>query len=147
MPEVAVAAAPSRAWDPRLDKLRVTVEDASVAPGQQYWKLIDARWADEQESQGRHHIYVEVLDENGNRIVGQPVFVWWGDGNFTGDVEDKTPPDYGFNYMMYAAGNAYNIKVEGMPSDIVYGAGMGDLDRPDWGIHTSIYLTYRKATK
>lgn len=144
---VAVAVAPSRVWDPRLDQLRVKVEDAPAAPGQQYWKLIEARWADEQESGGKHHIYVEVLDENGNRIVGHPVTVWWGDGSYTGGVEDKAPPDFGFNYQMYAAGNAYNIKVEGMPSDIVYGAGMGDIERPDWGIHTSIYLTYQKATK
>jgi CRP-like cAMP-binding protein len=142
-----VAAAPSRAWDPRLDQLHVRVEDAGVAPGQQYWKLIDGHWADEQESGGRHHIYVEVLDENGNRIVGNPVTVWWGDGNYTGGTEDKAPPDYGFNYMMYAAGNAYNIKVEGLPSDTVYGAGMGDLTRPNWGIHTSIYLTFQKTTK
>jgi CRP-like cAMP-binding protein len=147
VPEVAVAAAPARAWDPRLDRLGVKVEDAPAAPGQQYWKLIEARWADERESGGKHHIYVEVLDENGDRIVGHPVTVWWGDGSYTSGIEDKSPPDYGFNYMMYAAGNAYNIKVEGLPSDILYGAGMGDIERPDWGIHTSIYLTFRKATK
>ena len=146
-PAAAAAPALSRAWDPRLDKLRVRVEDAPASPGQQYWHLIDARWADEKESGGKHHIYVEVLDENGNRIVGHPVTVWWGDGSYTSGVEDKAPPDYGFNYQMYAAGNAYNIKVEGLPSDIVYGAGMGDMDRPDWGIHTSIYLTYQKATR
>lgn len=147
VPEVEVAAAPPRAWDPRLDRLGVRVEDAPAAPGQQYWRLIDARWADEQESGGKHHIYVEVLDENGNRIVGHPVTVWWGDGSYTNGVEDKAPPDYGFNYQMYAAGNAYNIKVEGLPSEIVYGAGMGDLEKRDWGIHTSIYLVYQKATK
>jgi len=146
-PVAAVAAAPSRAWDPRLDQLGVKVEEASVSPGQQYWHLIDARWTDEKESGGRHHIYVEVLDENGDRIVGNPVTVWWGDGSYTGGVEDKAPPDYGFNYMMYAAGNAYNVKVEGLPSDTVYGAGMGDITRPKWGIHTCIYLTYEKATK
>jgi len=143
----AVAAAPSRAWDPRLDQLNVKVQDASVGPGQPYWHLIEARWADEKESAGRHHIYVEVLDENGKRITGNPVTVWWGDGSYTGNTEDKKPPDYGFNYMMYAAGNAYNVKVEGLPSDEVYGAGMGDVARPKWGIHTSIYLTFEKSTK
>jgi len=146
-PEVVAAAAPSRAWDPRLDRLGVRVDDAPVEPGQQYWRLIDARWTDEKESGGKHHIYVEVLDENGNRIVGHPVTVWWGDGNHTGGVEDKAPPDYGFNYQMYAAGYAYSVKVEGLPSDILVGAGMGDLDRRDWGIHTSYYLVYQKTTK
>ena len=146
-PEVAVAAAPSRAWDPRLDRLGVRVDEAPVQPGQQYWKLIDARWADEKESGGKHHIYVEVLDESGNRIVGHPVTVWWGDGSYSGGVEDKAPPDYGFNYQMYAAGYAYSVKVEGLPSDILVGAGMGDIERREWGIHTSFYLVYQKATK
>ncbi len=146
-PEVAVAAVAPRAWDPRLDALGVRVEEAQVEPGQQYWRLIEARWADEQESGGKHHIYVEVLDENGNRIVGQPVTVWWGDGTHTAPIEDKDPPDYGYNYQMYAAGNAYNVKVEGMPSDTLYGAGMGDIERPRYGIHTSYYLVYQRATK
>lgn len=145
-PQVQVAAV-SRAWDPRLDKLGVVVEDAPAAPGQQYWRLIEGRWADEQEAGGKHHIYVELLDENGNRVVGNPVTVYWGDGSYTNPTEDKAPPDFGWNYQMYAAGNAYNVKVEGMPSDIVHGAGMGDIERPKYGIHTAFYFTYKKSTK
>lgn len=146
-PEVAVAAVAPRAWDSRLTALGVQVEEANAAPGQQYWRLIEARWADEQQSGGKHHIYVEVLDENGNRIVGQPVTVFWGDGSHTGGVEDKAAPDFGYNYMMYAAGNAYNVKVEGLPSEIVRGAGMGSIEQPKYGIHTSFYLVYQRATK
>jgi len=148
-PEVVAAAAPapSRIWDPRLDRLGVRVEEAPVGPGQQYWRVIEAKWGDEQESGGKHHIYVEVLDENGDRIVGQPVTVFWGDGNVTLPTEDKAPPDFAFNYQMYAAGNAYDVKVEGLPSDVLRGAGMGDLDRPKYGIHTTFYITYQRATK
>lgn len=141
------AAAPPRAWDPRLDQLGVNVEEANVQPGQQYWRLIEARWADEKESGGKHHIYVEVLDENGNRVVNQPVTVWWGEGSDTRVTEDKAPPDYAYNFQMYAAGNAYHVKVEGLPSDILHGAGMGDIERRMWGIHTSFYVTYQKATR
>jgi CRP-like cAMP-binding protein len=146
-PVAAVAAVPARAWDPRLDKLGVVVEDAPVQPGQQYWRVAEVRWADEQEAGGKHHIYVEVLDENGNRVVGQPVTVFWSDGNFTAGIEDKAPPDYGYNYQMYAAGNAYNVRVEGLPSDILRGAGMGDVERPKYGIHTAFYIVYQRATK
>ena len=145
--EVKAAAIAPRAWDPRLTKLGVTVEEASVASGQQYWHLTEARWQNQQEAAGRHHIYVEVLDENGNRIVGQPVTVFWGDGSYTGPTEDKKPPDYSYNYQMYAAGNAYSVKVEGLPSDILHGAGMGDLERPRYGIHTAFYLTFQRTTK
>lgn len=143
-PPAPVAA---RAWDGRLSQLGVNVEEAPAAPGQQYWRLIEARWADERESGGKHHIYVEVLDEGGNRIVGHPVTVFWGDGSYTNGIEDKAPPDFGFNYQMYAAGNAYNVKVEGLPSDVLRGAGMGSIEQPRYGIHTSFYLTYQRATR
>ena len=145
--ELQVASASARVWDGRLSQLGVTVEEAQVAPGQQYWRLIEARWADEKESGGKHHIYVEVLDEGGNRIVGHPVTVFWGDGSYTQGIEDKQPPDLGFNYQMYAAGNAYNVKIEGLPSDILRGAGMGSIEMPRYGIHTSFFLIYQRATK
>lgn len=147
-PEVQPAAAVRpRAWDPRLNQLGVSVEDASVQPGQPYWRIVDAVWWDEQESGGKHHIYVEVLDESGNRIVGQPVTVFWGDGAYTGNTEDKAPPDLGFNYQMYAAGYAYNVKVEGLPSEVLKGAGMGSIEKRDYGIHTSFLITYQKTIK
>lgn len=143
----AAAAQQARAWDPRLNQLGTNVTDAAVSSGQQYWRLIDARWADEIESGGKHHIYVEVLDENGNRIVGQPVTVTWSEGATSGVTEDKRPPDFAFNFQMYAAGQAYSVKVDGLPSDQFNGAGLGSIQQRLFGIHTSYYLTYQKATK
>jgi hypothetical protein len=138
---------PSRNIDPRIPQLGLTIEDAQVATGQQYWRLIEARWEDEVEAGGKHHIYVDALDESGNRIVGQPVTVWWGDGNNTAPIEDKPAPDLGYNYQMYASGYAYNVKIEGLPSDIVRGAGMGDLRDRFKGIHTAYYFVFQRATK
>jgi CRP-like cAMP-binding protein len=143
---VAAAAAP-RNLDGRLGQLGVTVEDAQVAPGQQYWRLVEVRWEDEAQAGGKHHIYVDVLDENGQRIVGHPVTVFWGDGSHTAALEDKPAPDFGFNYMMYASGYAYNVKAEGLPSDILRGAGMGDLANRFKGIHVAYYLVFQRATK
>jgi CRP-like cAMP-binding protein len=145
--EQVIAAQAPRAWDPRLNQLGITLNDAPVASGQQYWRLVDARWADEAESGGKHHIYVEVLDENGNRIVGQPVTVTWAEGATSGATEDKTPPDYAFNFQMYAAGYAYRVQVDGLPSDQLVGAGLGSIEQRTYGIHTSYYLTYQKTTK
>ncbi len=143
----AAAAQPARAWDPRLDQLSVNVTEAAVGSGQPYWRLIDARWANEAEAGGKHHIYVEVLDENGNRITGQPVTVSWPEGVVTGVTEDKRPPDYAYNFQMYSAGPAYSVKVDGLPSDQLHGAGLGSIDQRAWGIHVSYYLTYQRATK
>lgn len=49
--------------------------------------------------------------------------------------------------MMYAAGYAYNVKVDGLSSDILHGAGMGDVQERFKGIHTSYYLTFQRATR
>jgi CRP-like cAMP-binding protein len=144
---VVAAAAVARALDSRLGGLGVSIEDAAVAPGQPYYFLKEVRWEDEQEAGGKHHIYVDVLDENGRRIVGQNVTVFWSDGSATLPLEDKPFPDFGFNYQMYASGYAYSVKVEGLPSDILRGAGMGDLANRFKGIHTAYYLTYQKAIK
>lgn len=150
---VAAAAAPAapaaaaRAWDPRLDQLGVTLQEAGVAAGQQYWRLVDARWADEIESAGKHHIYVEALDENGNRLVGQPIVITWGEGSERGLTEDKTPPDYSYNFQMYAAGYSYTVVMDGLPSDRLSGAGLGSIEQRNYGIHTSYYLTFQRTTK
>ena len=143
---IQAAALPARAWDQRLSQLGVRVEDANVAPGQEYWRIIEASWWDEKESGGKHHIYVEVLDENGNRVIDQPIKVYWGDGEYIGKTLDKPFPEYAFNYQMYAAGNAYNVEIlGGLPSDKLLGAGMGDIERRAWGIHTSTLITYQKV--
>ncbi|MCX6041194.1 MAG: cyclic nucleotide-binding domain-containing protein [Caldilinea sp.] len=146
-PEAVVAAAAPRQLDSRLQGLGVTIEDAQVQPGQPYWRLVEVRWEDEQQAGGKHHIYVDVMDENGKRVQNQPVTVFWGDGSHTAALEDKPAPDFGFNYQMYAAGYAYGVKVEGLPSDVLRGAGLGDLTKRFHGIHVAYYLTYQRAVR
>lgn len=145
-PVQAAAAAP-RVWDSRLDQLGVRVEEANVAPGQEYWHLKEVIWWDEEESRGKHHAFVEVLDLDGSRIVGHSVKVKWGDGEHIGQTEDKAFPDYAFNYQLYAANRAYDITVEGLPSDKLVGAGLGDIQNPFHRIHVSYLLTYQKRIK
>lgn len=149
-PEPEARSAPavsSRAWDNRLNDLGVRVAEAGVAPGQQYWRLIEARWEDEAQAGGKHHIYVEVLDENGQRITGQPVTIFWGGGGDTVMTENKPAPEFASNYPMYKAGNSYNVKVEGLPSDVIEGLGLGTPgDHRMYTIHTSFLLTYQRTT-
>lgn len=147
-PEVqaaSVPALPSRAWDGRLSQLGMNVADASVAPGQPYWRLIEAKWENEQEGGGKHHIFVEVIDEAGNRVVGAPITILWSGGSASGVTEDKNPPDYAYNYPMYMAGNAYNAKVEGLPSDIMQGMGLGTPEMPFHTIHTNVKLIFQRT--
>jgi CRP-like cAMP-binding protein len=146
-PEARTAsAAPSRVWDSRLDALGVRVADAGVGSGQPYWRLIEARWEDEAQAGGKHHIYVEVLDETGQRVTGQPVTIFWGDGSDTVNTENKPAPEFASNYPMYKAGNSYNVKVEGLPSDVIEGLGLGTPgDHRFFTIHTNFLLTFQKT--
>ena len=140
-------AAPAISWDGRLDQLGVGLQAANVAPGQPYWRLVEARWEDEKEAGGKHNIYVDVLDENGERIIGQPVVVDWGDAKDVKPTEKKTEPEYSFNFNMYATTGSYNVYIEGLPSDTLLGAGLGDLALPDWNIHTCFYLTLQRSVR
>ena len=134
---------PPRSLDPRLASLGVRVEPASVAPGQAYWRLIEARWADEHEAGGKHDIFVEALDAHGDRAVGQSVIIEWPGGSVTLPVEDRPPPDWGVNFPMYSTLGSYAASMEGGPSDRIVGLGLGTADAPDFTIHTSFYLTFR----
>lgn len=145
-PEPPAPAFPSRAWDGRASALGVHVSDASVPSGQQFWRLIEMRWENEAEAGGRHHIYVETLDENGQRIVGQPVYIFWPEGGDTVLTENKPAPEFALNYPMWKAGNSYNVRVEGLPSDTINGLGLGTPDLPFHTIHTNYLLTFQRVT-
>ena len=91
--------------------------------GQPYWKLISAEgpeaWG------GRHSVYVDVLDEVGLRLIGIPVLFYWNDGDERKVTEAKTGEPFAIDFPMYAAGNAYGIKiVDGLPSDQFFGMGL-----------------------
>ncbi len=132
-----------RTLDPRLAPMGVRVEPAFVGPGKPYWRLIRARWTDEQESAGKHSIYVEVLDANGNRALGRQVVFQWVGGNLVLPVEDRPPPDWPVNFAMYNTLGSYAVSVSGAPSDRIVGLGLGTAEAPAFTIHTCFYLTFR----
>jgi len=138
---------PPRSWDPRLDALGVRIEPVGIAEGQRFWRLVEARWADERQAGGKHSIFVEVLDFQGNRVVGQPVIVQWADGNVALSVENRPAPDWGVDFGMYNCLGSYAVSVGGAPSDRIVGLGLGTPERPDFTIHTSFYLVFRLAQR
>ena len=132
-----------RTLDGRLPLLGVRVEPASVSQGQPYWRLVDARWTNEGESGGKHSIYIEVLDANGNRALGQQVIVEWTGGSARLVTKDVPPPEYSVNFPMYSTLGSYAARVLGYPSDRVCGLGLGTIDAPNFTIHTCFYLTFQ----
>ena len=134
---------PLRLWDGRLNGLGVRLEPAPVTPGQPFWRLVEARWTNEEESGGKHSIYVEVIDEFGRRTISQPVVVRWAGGSQTLPVEDRPPPDWGVNFPMYNTLGSYSVSVGGSPSDRIVGMGLGTAEAPAFTVHTCFYLVFR----
>jgi CRP-like cAMP-binding protein len=133
-----------RGWDPRLDLMNIQIEPAPAAPGQKYWRLVDAKWRNEAEAQGAHSIYVEVLDDAGNRMIGQRVEIGWGGGSQVVITEDKPAPEYASNFPMYNTLGSYWVRMaDGQPSERVVGLGLGTPDQPRFTIHTVFLLTFR----
>jgi hypothetical protein len=133
--------------DPNLEALGVTIEEAEVAEGEPYWRLIELLWQDERLAAGGINIYVDVVDGLGNRRVGQPFTLWWGEGSATQVIEEKPFPEYGGSFPMFVPGHVYSLKIDGLPSDAVHGMGLGDLDRREWPVRVQYLLRFQKTIR
>lgn len=130
-----------------LEALGIWVEAAQVEPGDVYWHLINVEWWDVERSGGRHHIFIEVIDENGQRILNQPVTVSWPDGQLTRPTHKTAPDPYAYEFPMGAAGHSYNVKIQGLPSDVLHGAGLGTIEQREHNLLTSYVLIYQRRQK
>jgi len=138
---------PPRALDERLSALNVNVQPIGVRAGQSYWRLVEARWADEQQAAGAHSIFVNALDENGTRLAGQPVEIRWAGGSLTVSTESKPAPEYSANFPMYNTLGSYSVRIAGLPSDVIVGLGLGTIQAPNFKVHTCFYLTFQRTTR
>ena len=138
-----------RAWDPRLDQRGTILIPAQVQPGQEYWRLVKGVWYDEEESAGRHHILMDMLDIDGQRQPGVPIGISSPDGLILWTVvktEAKPGERYAANFPMYAVAPAYRAQPrDDVPADAVSGMGLGSIMLPGWKIHTSYGFVWRRV--
>jgi hypothetical protein len=142
----APPAAP-REWDRRLDYFWPTLglEEAQVSSGQWYWRLIRTKWVEES---GNHHIYVEVLDQNGNRSFGQTIVIEYGGSPHyeSYPLPDKLGEEYAYNFVMNDLLGSYTVYIGGEEaSDRIYGLGLGTRQEPYRTHHTCFYLTFQRT--
>jgi hypothetical protein len=133
-------------WDGRLDTWLyppVRLEPATAEPGQAYWRLVMAGWRSPDESGGIHYIYISTIDETGNPVSGQPVFVDNG-GRTILVTEYKAGTDYGVAFPMYGTLGAYTCHVEGS-SDRVVGLGLGSVKGDK--THTAFHLVFQRTVR
>jgi hypothetical protein len=133
-------------WDARLDTWLyppVRLEPAAAEPGQTYWRLIVAEWRSPDESGVGPYIYISTIDEIGNPVAGQRVFVDNG-GRTILVTEYKEGTDYGVTFLMYGTLGAYTCHVEGL-SDRVAGLGLGEVKGDK--THTAFRLVFQRTVK
>jgi LysM repeat protein len=140
-------------WDPRLNELpcvglvTVTEQGIQLRPGDRYWRLVRARWLSEEESRRDIQIYVDLLDEAGQRVFGETVvFENGGTYRVVSEPQSCCPPwDYPVKWPMFNVLCSYSAYVEGLPSDRMIGMGLGTPEHPDWTIHTGFVLTFQRS--
>lgn len=135
---------PPRELDPRLPQLGVTIEEARPTEGAIFWRVEKIRWEDEQQAQGRHAIYLDMLDENGARIVGAKALVRWADGSQELTMELKPGEPFGTDFPMYRPGCSYSLEGLGIPSDKVKCLGLGTIEERWRSTHVAYWITLRK---
>jgi hypothetical protein len=134
------AAAPK--VDPRIASL------IQLDLGGDLYKLEEVIWMDVIQSKNLHHIYVDVVDEQGNRLAGERVRVSWADGEAFIVTEEKPGEPWAGNFGMFATMGSYAVTVVSPSgaSDSVAGLGLGTPNEPNVKHHTSFGLKFRKRT-
>lgn len=125
-------------WDPRLDDLGITLSRAAPVSGKPVYRLVAARYWDDNESRLLHHIFAEVIDEYGRRLLNESVVMAWDDDQAVAYTEDKPAPEYAANFPMYNYLGKYRVFIDGAPSDVINGLGLPGKH------HVSYLLTFQK---
>jgi len=123
----------------------VEIIPAAVEPGQEYWKVIIVHHLTPEENGGRHHIFLDAVDEAGERLYGTLFTISWDGGSDTVTIE-QPPPEAGANFPMWKW-QVCSVEGVGAPSDRVINLRT---DHPDEApgntlFHHSFAITYLRT--
>jgi hypothetical protein len=125
----------------------VAVVRADVPAGETYWRLVRVRHLTPDENQGRHHIFLDALDEAGARAFGAQARVTWPGGEQTITV-DKPLGEPGANFPMWKW-QICAVGMLGLPSDRVENLHTAHPDEPpglgNTLFHHSFEVIYQRA--
>ena len=129
----------------------VEIQPAQVEKGQQYWKVIRVHHLSAVENHGNHNVFLDLLDEDGNRIYGAKALATWqgGQGEVTIDKPENEP---GTNFPVWKH-QVCTVEGVGLPSDKVTNLHSGHPDEagpPAWGntlFHHSFYVIFQRTIK
>lgn len=140
----------TRSIDPRATQRGVSIVQLVANVSSPIWKVVKIQWLNEEESQGRHHIFFDTLDEAGNRVSGVPILVTWPTGYTTVISESKSGELYSANFPLSPSRNEFSVIVsDSLVSEMVRGIGMGQ-EYPEGynkGVHTSTVVVFQRVAK
>ena len=125
------------------------IEPAAVAVGSKYWKVIEARWLLGDEVSGAQSIFVNVIQEDGQRDLAQTVIQLDVSGQPTDGchTQDKVQSEYACDFPIFHQGPYVGVKMQGpLPSEAVRGVGR-DNRGPARDIATSFVIKFQRATR
>ena len=139
----------------------VRIRDAEAAAGASYWRVIGVHHLSPEENRGDHHVYVEVLDEQGRRVKPANLAVHW---TWEGRQPDQVakpaalekPDNEPLSNVPIARGAVLDVWLagDGLPSDVVGGLRANHDDEPGpgdnkWNTrgHHSFYVVFQRTTK
>ncbi len=101
----------------------VVVRSPQAAPGDIVFDVLRVHHLTPEENRGNHHIYVDVLDEEGRRLTDAQVRIVWAEGSRVFPLNtDPTRPGVAFPMNKW---DVYEVDVMGMPSARVVGISAG----------------------
>ncbi len=95
----------------------VEIVPAKVEPGQPYWKVVSVHHLTPEENYYRHYIFLDAVNEAGERLYGTIFTVTWDGGSDT-VIVDKRPPDAGTDFPIWKW-QVCSVEAMGAPSDRV----------------------------
>ncbi len=136
-----------RDFDDRLKYLEPQVRLELVAdPSKPHWRLIQARWADDQEAQGKAYIFLRALNETGQPLEGVTFQTDRGDAIDKVQTKGQVDQFWG-NYLMTGLLGTYKVSMaqDNLPSEKLINVGLGNEISPKQAVPTAFFLTFQKV--
>lgn len=113
-----------------------------------YWRVIGVHHLTGTENRGNHHVYADILDEDGERINGAKLILKQNEAPPEFAVIDKPPHEPGTNFPMWSNTRAtVAVHYDDLPSEEVCDLRTDHADEEvgnTWG-HHSFYVVFQRT--
>lgn len=127
----------------------VSIVPVDVPVGTTYWRVVRVHHLTPDENHGNHHVYLDALDEAGQRLFGAQARITWSGGEQVVTI-DKPANEPGTNFPMWKW-QVVAVEMQGLPSDKVTNLHTGHPDEPPGTgntlFHHSFQVDFKRTLK